>query len=305
LHRGGFPDHAPANFNSQAGLELMTTPVTFLVLVVTAIATFLAFQRRDLWERWMFKPCEILRFKQYERLLTSGLIHLDWMHFAFNAFSFYAFARGIELGRGANTLLIIYLSAILGGSLLSLFIHRHHDYRALGASGGVCGVIFASIFLIPGGNISMFLIPIGIPAYAYAIIYLVLTFVALRRSADNVGHDAHFGGAIVGLLVATALYPSLILAQPGLFLAVLGLSIAMLLVIVFDPWHRLFANHDSSHGPHGGERFRRYMENRSRNQKLAEVDRLLDKVSARGLHSLSDSERKKLDQLSREIGRSR
>lgn len=111
----------------------MTTPVTFLVLVVTAVATFLAFKGRDLWERWMFKPYEILRFKQYERLLTSGLIHLDWMHFAFNAISFYAFARNIELVRGANSLLLIYVSAILGGSLLSLFIHRHHDYRALGA----------------------------------------------------------------------------------------------------------------------------------------------------------------------------
>lgn len=283
----------------------MTTPVTFLVLVVTAVATFLAFQRRDLWERWMFKPYEILRFKQYERLLTSGLIHLDWMHFAFNAFSFYAFARNIELVYGARSLLTIYLSAILGGSLLSLFIHRHHDYRALGASGGVCGVIFASIFLMPGGKISMFLIPIGIPAYAFAIIYLLLTFVALRRSADNVGHDAHLGGAIVGLLAATALYPALILAQPGMFLTVLGLSIAMLLLIVFDPWHRLMNRSDSAHGPHGGERARRYMENRSRNQKLAEVDRLLDKVSARGIHSLSDSERKKLDQLSREIGRPR
>jgi membrane associated rhomboid family serine protease len=283
----------------------MTTPVTFLVLVVTAVATFLAFQRRDLWERWMFKPYEILRFKQYERLLTSGLIHLDWMHFAFNAFSFYAFARNIELVYGARSLLIIYLSAILGGSLLSLFIHRHHDYRALGASGGVCGVIFASIFLMPGGKISMFLIPIGIPAYAFAIIYLLLTFVALRRSADNVGHDAHLGGAIVGLLAATALYPALILAQPGMFLTVLGLSIAMLLLIVFDPWHRLMNRSDSAHGPHGGERARRYMENRSRNQKLAEVDRLLDKVSARGIHSLSDSERKKLDQLSKEIGRPR
>jgi membrane associated rhomboid family serine protease len=283
----------------------MTTPVTFLVLVVTAVATFLAFQRRDLWERWMFKPYEILRFKQYERLLTSGLIHLDWMHFAFNAFSFYAFARNIELVYGARSLLTIYLSAILGGSLLSLFIHRHHDYRALGASGGVCGVIFASIFLMPGGKISMFLIPIGIPAYAFAIIYLLLTFVALRRSADNVGHDAHLGGAIVGLLAATALYPALILAQPGMFLTVLGLSIAMLLLIVFDPRHRLMNRSDSAHGPHGGERARRYMENRSRNQKLAEVDRLLDKVSARGIHSLSDSERKRLDQLSKEIGRPR
>src|ERR1043166_7064725 len=281
----------------------MTAPATIFILVITGVTTLIAFQRRDLWERWMFKPYEILRHKQIERMVTSGLIHLDWMHFALNAYSFYSFGRNIELFYGTRTLLIIYVASIVGGSLLSLFIHRHHDYRALGASGGVCGIIFASIFLLPGGRIGMFLLPIMVPADVYAIAFLLLSFFAMRRGIGNIGHDAHLGGAIVGLLVAAALYPSLVFATPKMFCVVLGISIAILLIVVFEPFHRLNFQFGSREDPVGGERERRYAENRQRNRKLAEVDRLLDKVSEQGIHSLSDSERKKLDELSKELGR--
>ena len=135
---------------------------------------------------------------------------------------------------GPRTLLLIYFSSILGGSLLSLFIHRHHDYRALGASGGVCGVIFASIFLLPGSSITMFPLPIGIPAYLYAVLFLVGSCIAHRRRSDNIGHDAHLGGAIIGLLVAAALYPKLIFAAPWVIAGVLGLFSIILICLILD-----------------------------------------------------------------------
>lgn len=282
----------------------LQTPVTLIVLVVTLVVTGLAFRDRRLWERLMFKPREILADKQYERMLTSGFVHGDWMHFGFNAYSFLAFARAIESIYGARTLLVVYFSAILGGSLLSLLIHRHHDYRAVGASGGVCGVVFASIFLLPGGSISLLFIPIGIPAYVYAILFLVLSFVMMRRGKDNIGHDAHIGGAIVGLLVATALYPHLMSANPAMYAAVIVLSVVILLVTIFDPLRLLGRGLGSFTGgetSRASERFQRYDDARKRNAKLAEIDRLLDKVSAEGIHSLSRAEREKLDQLSKEF----
>ena len=282
----------------------LQTPVTLVVLVVTLVVTGLAFRDRRLWERLMFKPREILADKQYERMLTSGFVHGDWMHFGFNAYSFLAFARAIESIYGARTLLVVYFSAILGGSLLSLLIHRHHDYRAVGASGGVCGVVFASIFLLPGGSISLLFIPIGIPAYVYAILFLVLSFVMMRRGKDNIGHDAHIGGAIVGLLVATALYPHLMSANPAMYAAVIVLSVVILLVTIFDPLRLLGRGLGSFTGgetSRASERFQRYDDARKRNAKLAEIDRLLDKVSAEGIHSLSRAEREKLDQLSKEF----
>lgn len=281
----------------------MTAPATTALVLVTALATFISFQRRELWERWMFKTFYILRLKQYERCVTSGFIHLDWMHFLFNAFSLWSFGSVIEMDYGPLALLAIHGASIIGGSLLSLFVHRHNDdYRALGASGGVCGVIYAYIFLIPGGEVQMFFLPVGIPAYAYAILYLLYTFFALRNRIGNIGHDAHLGGAIMGLITATAIYPQMVLAQPALFAAVMGLSIILLVVLIYDPLQLLKFGRNRKIEYDGSERERRYQSNRDRNEKLAEIDRLLDRVSEKGIHSLSPSERARLDELSREIG---
>src|SRR5215469_10111651 len=138
-------------------------------MVLTALVTIAAFRRPNLQERLMFSSYDIFHCKQIERMLTSALIHADLWHFLFNVFSLYSFGRYIEFIYGANTLLLIYLSSILGGSLLSLIIYRKENYRSLGASGGVCGVIFASIFLLPGGSMVVYPLPFEIPAYAYAI----------------------------------------------------------------------------------------------------------------------------------------
>lgn len=271
---------------------------------MTTLVSVLAFRDHGLLERLMFKPREILAGKQYERLLTSGFIHGDWLHLAFNAYSLLAFGQNIEAIYGFKTLVLVYFSSILGGSLLSLFIHRRHDYRALGASGGVCGVVFASIFLLPGGSIHLFFIPIGIPAYAYAIGFLIFSFVRMRQGADNVGHDAHIGGAIIGLPVATALYPSMMTASPALYAGVIVLSLLILVLTAFDPFHLLERRMESAverNRPVGNERFQRYDDARERNRKIEEIDRLLDKVAAGGMASLSTAERERLDRLSKEI----
>jgi len=279
-------------------------PITTAVLLVTGVMTWIAFRRRDLLERWMFKPEEILTGKQYDRLLTSGFIHGDWFHFGVNVFSFFFFGRNIEWAYGWGTLLLIHFSAILGGSLLSLIIHRHHQYRALGASGGVCGVIFASLFLFPNGTIlHMFIIPI--PTFLYAILFLLASFYGHRKGIGNVGHDAHLGGAIVGLLVTTVLYPQIVLASPGMFVTVLLLSLIILFLLITKPLQGLTARTESYDVGLGGDRAKRYAENRRRNEKLAEIDRLLDKAASNGIHSLSTRERQRLEQLSREVhGRS-
>ncbi len=281
------------------------TPITMLILVVTGVATWAAFRRPDLRERWIFNPYAILRHGEYPRMVTSALIHANWMHFAGNAYSLYCFGQALEILYGARCLLVIYLASIVGGSALSLFLHRHHDYRALGASGGVCGLIFASIFLLPGGGIGLFLIPFGIPAYLYAIVFLVVSFIAHRRQKDHVGHDAHLGGAIVGLLTAACLYPEMIFAAPAMFATVLMLSGLILLVLIFDPWHRLERrlqpDSPADFGPGGDERTRDYAANRTRRLKKEEIDRLLDKVAEGGIQKLSTAERKRLDELSKEV----
>jgi hypothetical protein len=134
-------------------------------------------------------------------------------------------------------------------------------------------------------------------------LYLLYTFVGVRRQADNIGHDAHLGGAIVGLLTATALHPDLVLLQPVMFTVVLAISGGMLLWIVLDPLQLIQFRRKRADEFIGDERERRYYENRMRRQKIEEIDRLLDRVNENGIQSLTPAERERLDHLSREIGR--
>ena len=269
---------------------------TIAILVITGVTSFQGFKNRAFQERFIFNPTAILRDKEYFRLVTSGFLHLNWMHFACNAFSLYLFGRLIEFEFGIPTLLLIYFGSILGGSLLSLYIHRHHEYHALGASGGACGVIFATIFLLPGGGIMVFPVPVAIPTWLYAVLFIVGSFIAMKRRLGNVGHDAHLGGAIVGLLIATALHPEIVPASPVLYFTIIGLSAAMLTYLWLNPlllpanslldrWREFLSE----------TRFRWTKASRAREDK--EMDRLLEKVATAGIHSLSLLERKRLDLL--------
>ncbi|MDQ8198326.1 rhomboid family intramembrane serine protease [Pelagicoccus enzymogenes] len=213
----------------------MNAPVTIAICAITAVVTQIAFSRPEILQRLLFKPREILVDGQWDRILASALIHADWMHAGFNLFAFYSFGSAIEILYGWKTLVAVYLFSVMGGSLLSLFLHRHHQYAALGASGGVSGIIFSTIFLVPGTGVSLFFIPIAIPGNAFALIYLLGSFWGLRKKVGNIGHDAHFGGAIVGLVFAFAIQPSFCLADPFYFWGSVCVSLFCLAILFLDP----------------------------------------------------------------------
>ena len=131
--------------------------------------------------------------------------------------------------------MVIYFAAIVGGNLLSLLVHRHHDYRSYGASGGVSGIILAHIFLFPGGSIAFFPIPVGIPFWLYAIGFLAASFFGMKKQIGNIGHDAHLGGALVGMYTAAALHPGIIAASPKLFAAISAGTILLFLYLAKNP----------------------------------------------------------------------
>ena len=272
-----------------------------IVIALTCWVSWLGFQRPDVHERLIFEPVRILRDGEYHRIASSALLHGDGMHLLFNMFSLYSFGSHIEFYLGPATFLVIYLSGVIGGSLLSLYLHRHHEYRALGASGGVCGVIFASIFLLPGGSIHMLFIPIGIPPPVYAILFLVFSFVAMQRGGDNIGHDAHIGGALVGLLVTTLMYPYIIRASPGLYSAVCLITLGLFYYCYRFPPHLQKAT------PFTREHWEQIrddliqVEEEEEESNEAIMDRLLDKVAAGGMGSLSAKERQQLQSLSRKL----
>jgi len=267
---------------------------TFLVILFTGVFSYRGFNDPRFEERFIFRPESVLAFKEYDRLFTSGFLHANWTHLIFNMMSLYLFGRYIELFLGVWQFLAIYLGAILGGSLLSLWIHRHHEYRAYGASGGVCGIIFAYIFLFPDSGISMFGFPYSIPGWLYAIAFVLGSFYGIKAQRDNIGHDAHLGGAIIGLLVAAGLNPWIIRRSPILFTAVLALSILLLLYLlkypIFLPTSFLFR-------PSFAKRAKVQHLPKYKQDELR-TDDLLEKIARSGMQSLSAEEMAFLNQAS-------
>src|ERR1051326_6728705 len=194
---------------------------TWLLIIVTILVSLKAFRSYGFEEKYIFHPGHILAAKEFYRLVTPAFLHADFRHLGLNMLTLYLFGRGVEMWFGFAQFLLIYFAAVIGGNLLSLFVHRHHDYRAYGASGGVCGIIFASILFNPHGSISFLYIPIAIPNWLYAIGFLLTSFYGMKEhNRGNIGHDAHLGGAIIGFLLTAALSPEHVRQNLEIFLIV-------------------------------------------------------------------------------------
>jgi membrane associated rhomboid family serine protease len=175
--------------------------ITLLIIAVTAIVSWLAFQKSSLAERLILWPPAIKR-GQYERLLTHGFIHADLSHLLFNMLTLFFFGRLTERVitslAGPATFVLFYVSAIIVAILPSYLRHRDDTrYRSLGASGAVAAMLFAAILVDPW---MMIFIPIPIPGILYGVGYVAWSWWADRNSMDGVNHNAHLSGAIYGVL---------------------------------------------------------------------------------------------------------
>jgi membrane associated rhomboid family serine protease len=189
-----------------------------ILIALTAGISMYAWSNRELIEKWIFSPYLVSQRGQWYRFLTSGFLHADFVHLAFNLFAFYSFspavlsefagAYGIQGGIAA--FLLLYIGGIIVSDIPTYFRHRNDPaYRSLGASGGISSVLFASILFYPTGRISVFPLPpdIGIPSFLFGFLYLAYSYYQGRRRGDNINHDAHFYGALFGIVVALALVP--------------------------------------------------------------------------------------------------
>lgn len=207
--------------------------LVIILIALTCIVSFIGFNNKQLFDRYKFNIYAILRLKQVDRLLSSGFLHADIMHLLFNMFTLYFFSDIIIQFLGNVQYLIIYLLAILGGNLLTLWVYRKDDlYSAIGASGGVSGIVFASIAIYPHLGIYIIPIPFAIPGWIYGILYLALSVYGMKRSIGNIGHAAHLGGCIVGLALAIALDP-IILQQNLLYIGIMIIPLVVLGYLVY------------------------------------------------------------------------
>lgn len=274
-----------------------------IVLILIALTTFISykgFSNRLFFDGYKFEVDRILVDKDYKRLITSGFLHVSWSHLLFNMFSLYIFSGLVQITLGSLNFLIIYFASLLGGELLSLLVHRHHgDYSSVGASGAICGVMFASVAIYPDMGVSLFLLPISIPGWIYALLYILFSIYGVRSKKNNIGHDAHLGGALAGMILALIMNPSVFVYNYGKILIILVPTVVFIYFIITHPdmllvdnlfykTHRDFYSIDH-----------RY--NAERADQQQEIDRILDKIHRKGKGSLTRKEKETLEAYSKNI----
>ena len=203
-------------------MENTSFSITLLIVVMTGILSYQAFGNPRMRGRMLFIPDVINRMGEYDRFLTHGFIHADWMHLLINLFVLYQFGEFAELyfkaafrpSMGAILYTVLYIGGIVVSSIPSYVKHKENRmYAALGASGAVSAVVFVNIFFDPWNILYLYFI-IPIPIVLAGVLYLWYSDYMGKKGRDNVGHDAHFYGAVWGfsftVLSAVILRPDLL-----------------------------------------------------------------------------------------------
>lgn len=204
--------------------------VTILIIGINIIVSLKGFNDFSFFEKHKFNIGGIRRGEQI-RMIASGFLHVDEMHLFFNMFTLYFFADEVIGYLGSVNFLLVYFGSLIVGNLLSFYFHKNeYHYSAVGASGAVTGVLYSAILLNPDMKLYMMFIPIAIPAYIFGIGYLLYSIYGMKKQLGNIGHDAHFGGAIGGYVVTLILAPFLFETHL-LMVGLLAIPIVILLLL--------------------------------------------------------------------------
>ena len=179
------------------------SPVLLIIIAATAIISYIAFSNHAMFEKYKFNVGAILRNKEYVRLISAGFLHADFMHLVFNMMTLYFFGPIVIQAFGAYGFLLVYFGSILLGNIFSLYLYKNQSwYSAIGASGGVSGILFTSIAMIPDLGIYFFFIPIAIPGYIFGFAYFAYSVYMMLnpKPTDTIGPAAHSGGAFFGMI---------------------------------------------------------------------------------------------------------
>ena len=197
----------------------MNFSASTVIAITTIIISIMAFSNHSLMSKLILNPYSVKKFNEWYRLFSCALIHADWMHLIFNMLALWSFGRVVEyyyaVEFGGNGM-IYFVLLYVGGQLFSVLptYAKYKDfmaYNSLGASGAVSAIVFASILFEPWNPIYLFFIPIGIPAVIFGVAFLAISQYLSNRGGDNINHDAHFYGALFGLLFTIVMKFSILL----------------------------------------------------------------------------------------------
>jgi membrane associated rhomboid family serine protease len=195
--------------------------ITIIIVSVTALVSYLCFQRIDLFNKLDFSPYNVVHRKEYYRFITHAFVHADWVHLIINMLVFFSFGRYVEslfgqlqeggyIFSGPVFYILLYFGGVIVATLSTLLKHKDNpDYASVGASGAVSAVLFTSIFFSPMEKIYFYGV-LPIPGIVFGVLYLLYSSYMGRSSRDNINHDAHFWGAVYGFIFPVMLDTSLI-----------------------------------------------------------------------------------------------
>lgn len=200
-----------------------------LLILANVLFSMKGFSDYAFFEKFKFQVSRILNGEKI-RMISSGFLHVDWLHLGFNMYALYIFGDIVDARLGIVGFLVIYFGSLLAGSLYSLSYHKTEPYySAVGASGAVSGVVYSCIMLYPNMQLGLILIPIPIPGYIFGVAYLLYSIYGMKNRVGNIGHSAHLGGAIGGFAFTLLLYPQ-IFQENLLMISILSIPILFLLI---------------------------------------------------------------------------
>lgn len=202
--------------------------VVILVIIANVLFSMKGFDNYSFFEMYKFQINKILNGEKI-RMISSGFLHADWVHLGFNMYALFLFGDIVSKILGTSNFLIIYFGSLLAGSLYTLYYHKNEPYySAIGASGAVSGIVYASILLFPNMKLLLFF-AIPMPGFVFGLGYLLYSIYGMKRQLGNIGHAAHLGGTIGGFAITLLLVPELFLVNT-IFVVLLAIPIILLLI---------------------------------------------------------------------------
>ncbi|CAD0008747.1 rhomboid family intramembrane serine protease [Flavobacterium salmonis] len=199
------------------------------IIIANVLISYKGFSDLMFFRKYEFHVGSI-RSGEQVRMVSSGFLHVDMMHLIFNMLTLYFFAPTVIDYLGNFSFILVYFGSLIFGSLLTMVFHKNdYSYRAVGASGAVTGILYSAILLHPDKDIYLYFF-IGIPGYVFGILYLLYSIYGMKAKNDNIGHTAHFGGAVGGYLITLLREPSLI-TDHSLMTILLAIPIVILFVM--------------------------------------------------------------------------
>jgi membrane associated rhomboid family serine protease len=192
--------------------------ITLMLILIISLISAVAFSQRETMVQLEFNAYKVIHRHQYYRILTHAFIHANWEHLIVNMIVLYSFGTAVEhyfemyFGSiGTTYYLVLFFGSVIFSSLWSLYKQRDNPYyNAVGASGAVSAILFTAIFFDPWSNIYFFGI-LPIPGIIFSGLYLYYSYYMSTKKSDNIGHDAHFLGAVFGFFLPVMIRPSLLM----------------------------------------------------------------------------------------------